>query len=196
ESSVLGNRISHSGDRIAVNGIAPRGFAFPRGAELPSGLQFPMRTDVWTPLTFGEDDLTNRWTLNLAAVARLRDAVTLAAADAQLAALGKRLDAQFAGGKGQIAMHAVTVADQAAAPVRRTLLILLGAVALVLVIACVNVANLLIARTSARARELAVRTALGAGGARLARQLVVENTLLAALGAAGGIVVAAFATRV
>ena len=196
DPSVLGKRISLSGERFTVIGIAPRGFAFPRGAELPSGLQFPMRTDVWTPLTFGEDDLKNRWTLNLAAVARLRDGVTLAAADAQLAALGQRLDAQFAGGKGQIAMHAVTVADQAAAPVRRTLLILLGAVALVLVIACVNVANLLIARTSARARELAVRTALGAGGARLARQLVVENTLLAALGAAGGIVVAAFATRV
>ncbi|PYP66222.1 MAG: hypothetical protein DMD26_08545 [Gemmatimonadetes bacterium] len=194
--SILGKRITLSGERFTVIGVAPPGFAFPRGAELPSGLQFPTRTDVWTPLAFGDNDLKNRWTLNLAAVGRLRDGATTATAEAQLAALGKRLDVQFAGGKGQIGMRAFTLADQAAAPVRRTLLILLGAVALVLVIACVNVANLLIARTSARRRELAVRTALGAGGARLARQLVIENVLLAALGAVGGVAVAALATRV
>src|SRR5437763_2684312 len=194
--SILGKRITLSGERFTVIGVAPPGFAFPRGAELPSGLQFPTRTDVWTPLAFGDNDLKNRWTLNLAAVGRLRDGATMATAEAQLAALGKRLDVQFAGGKGQIGMRAFTLADQAAAPVRRTLLILLGAVALVLVIACVNVANLLIGRTSARRRELAVRTALGAGGARLARQLVIENVLLAALGAVGGVAVAALATRV
>ena len=196
DPSILGKQITLSGERFTVIGVAPRGFAFPRGAELPSGLQFPTRTDVWTPLIFGDIDLRNRWTLNLAAVARLRDGVTLQTAEAQLAAFGKRLDTQFAGGKGQIAMHAVTVADQAAAPVRRTLLILLGAVVLVLVIACVNVANLLIARTGTRRRELAVRTALGAGSARLGRQLVVENVILAALGAVGGVVVAAIGTRV
>ena len=196
DPSVVGKRITLSGERFTVIGVAPRGFAFPRGAELPSGLQFPMRTDVWTPLTFSDDDLKNRWTMNLAAVARLRDGVTPATAAAQLAALGKRLDTQYLGGKGRVGMRAVSVADQAAAPVRRTLLILLGAVALVLIIACVNVANLLIARTAARRRELAVRTALGAASARLARQLVVENLLLAALGAVGGVAVATLWTRV
>src|SRR5438094_307532 len=68
DPSVVGKRITLSGERFTVIGVAPRGFAFPRGAELPSGLQFPMRTDVWTPLTFTDDDLKNRWTLNLAAV--------------------------------------------------------------------------------------------------------------------------------
>jgi putative ABC transport system permease protein len=196
DPAILGKRVTLSGERFTVIGVAPVGFAFPRGAELPSGLQFPARTDVWTPLVFSDFDLQNRWTLNLAAVARLGEGVSPATADAQLAALAKRLDEQFMGGKGRVRLSEISLAEQAAAPVRRTLLILLGAVALVLVIACVNVANLLIARTSARQRELALRTALGAGGARLARQLVVENVLLTGLGAAGGVVIAALATRV
>jgi len=151
---------------------------------------------VWTPLTFTDGDLRNRWTLNLAVVGRRRDAGSTGAVDAQLAALSKRLDVQFAGGTGRVQLYAPSLTKQAAAPVQRTLLVLLGAVVLVLVIACVNVTNLLIARTSARRRELAVRTALGAGSARLGRQLVIENLLLAFLGAVAGMIVAAFGTRV
>jgi predicted permease len=196
DPSILGRAVTLSGERFTIVGIAPRGFSFPRGAELPSGLQFPTRTDVWTPLTFTDSDLNNRWTLNLAVVARRRDAGSTAASDAQLAALSKRLDVQFAGGTGRVQLFAPSLAEQAAAPVQRTLLILLGAVALVLVIACVNVTNLLIARTSTRRRELAVRTALGAGSARLGRQLVIENLALALLGAAAGVALAAFGTRV
>ena len=195
DPSIVGKQITLSGERFTVIGVAPRGFAFPRGAELPSGLQFPLRTDVWTPLIFTDFDLQNRWTLNLAAVARLGDGVSPATANAQLARLAKRLDEQFMQGKGLVHFSAITVADQASAPVRRTLLVLLGAVGLVLVIACVNVANLLIARTAARRRELALRTALGAGGARLARQLVIENVVLTAVGATGGVVLATLATR-
>ncbi|HEY2375618.1 MAG TPA: ABC transporter permease [Gemmatimonadaceae bacterium] len=196
DPSILGKSVTLSGERCTIIGIAPRGLSFPRGAELPSGLQFPTRTEVWTPLTFTDSDLKNRWTLNLAVVARRRDAGSTATTDAQLAALSKRLDAQFAGGTGRVQLYAPSLAEQAAAPVQRTLLVLLGAVALVLVIACVNVTSLLIARTSARGRELAVRTALGAGATRLGRQLVIENVLLALLGAAAGVVLAAFATRV
>ena len=195
DPAIVGKQITLSGERFTVVGVAPRGFAFPRGAELPSGLQFPLRTDVWTPMTFTAFDLQNRWTLNLAAVARLGDGVTPATASAQLASLARRLDQQYMQGKGLVHFGAISVADQAAAPVRRTLLVLLGAVGLVLVIACVNVANLLIARTAARQRELALRTALGAGGARLARQLVIETLMLAALGAMGGVALATFATR-
>jgi putative ABC transport system permease protein len=195
DPSIVGKQITLSGQRFTVIGVAPSGFAFPRGAELPSGLQFPLRTDVWTPLVFTDFDLKSPFTLNLAAVARLADGVTPATASAQLGRLAKRLDEQYTQGKDLVHFSAISVADQAAAPVRRTLLVLLGAVALVLVIACVNVANLLIARTSARQRELAVRTALGAGGTRLARQLVIENIVLTALGAIGGVVLAVFASR-
>ena len=195
DPSIVGKQITLSGERFTVVGVGPRDFAFPRGAELPSGLQFPLRTDVWTPLAFTDLDLQNRWTLNLAAVARLADGVTPAIGNAQLASLAKRLDEQFMQGKGFVHFSAISIAEQAAAPVRKTLLVLLGAVGLVLVIACVNVANLLIARTAGRRRELAVRTAIGAGGARLARQLVVENVALTGLGAIGGVALATFATR-
>src|SRR5690349_16462894 len=195
DPSIVGKQITLSGQRFTVIGVAPRGFAFPRGAELPSGLQFPLRTDVWTPLVFTDFDLQSPFTLNLAAVARLGDGVASATASAQLARLATRLDQQYAQGKELVHFSAISVADQAAAPVRRTLLILLGAVGLVLLIACVNVANLLIARTGARRRELAVRTALGAGGTRLARQLVIENIVLTGLGAMGGVLLAVFASR-
>ena len=196
DPTMLGRSITLSGQSFTVVGVAPRDFAFPRGAELPSGLQFPRRTDVWTPLTFTADDIKNRWTMNLAAVARLRDGITTATAETELGALGKRLDTEFLGGKGRVGMHGLVLADQAAAPVRRTLLVLFSAVILLLVIACVNVANLLIARTGGRRRELAVRAALGAGRARLGRQLAVENILLAVIGAVGGVGLAALATRV
>ena len=195
DPSIVGKRITLSGERFTVIGVAPRGFAFPRGAELPSGLQFPLRTDIWTPLIFSELDLQNRWTLNVAAVARVRDGVNATAVRSQLDGLARRVEAQYLRGKQQIGFNAVTLADQAAAPVRRTLLTLLGAVGLLLVIACVNVANLLIARTAARQRELAVRTALGAGGGRLTRQLVIENVVLSSIGATGGVILAAFAAR-
>ena len=196
DPTIVGKLITLSGERFTVIGVAPRAFAFPRGAELPSGLQFPLHTDIWTPLTFTDFDLKNRWTLNIAAVARLGDGIAPTTARTQLAKLAKRLDEQYLGGKGRIRLDAISLGDQAGAPVRRTLFIILGAVGLVLVIACVNVANLLIARTAQRQRELAVRTALGAGGTRLARQLVIENLILTGLGAVGGVVLATFATRV
>ena len=195
DPSIIGRRITLSGERYTVVGVAPAGFAFPRGAELPSGLQFPTRTEIWTPLVFSDLDLRNRWTLNLAAVGRLRASATPATLAGQLGALAKRLDTQYLRGTGRIGLRAVSLAEQAAVPVRHTLLVLLGAVGLVLLVACVNVANLLIARTGARGRELAVRTALGAGGSRLARQLVIENVSLSIIGAAAGVAIAAVATR-
>jgi predicted permease len=195
DPDILGRPISLDAKRFTVVGVAPREFAFPRGAELPSGLQFPTRTDIWTPIKFSDQDLANRFTLNLAAVARVRHGITAAAANAEIREFGRRLDAQYLKGKGRIGMRTLSLVDQAAAPVRRSLFILLGAVVLVLVIACVNITNLLIARTTARGRELAVRAALGAGAARLARQLVTENVLLALIGAAVGLFFAAGGTR-
>jgi putative ABC transport system permease protein len=196
DPSVVGRQITLSGDRFTVVGVAPPRFAFPRGAELPSGLQFPMRTDVWTPLIFDRQELTERGTLNIAAVARLRPGATMAGANAQLDALARRLATLYPRTNARLGLRAVSLADQAAMPVRRSLLVLLGAVGFVLLIACVNVANLLIARTAARRRELAVRAALGAGTERIARQLVTENVLLALVGAGVGMALAAAATRV
>jgi predicted permease len=196
DRSIVGRQITLSGDRFTVVGVAAPGFAFPRGAELPSGLQFPMRTDVWTPLVFGDQELNERGTLNLAAVARLRAGATFADLNAQLGTLARRLAVQYPRSNAGLGLRAVSLADQAAASVRRSLLILLGAVGFVLLIASVNVANLVVARARARQHELAIRAALGAGAQRIARQLVVENVLLALIGAVFGIALAAAGTRV
>ncbi|HKG92444.1 MAG TPA: ABC transporter permease [Gemmatimonadaceae bacterium] len=190
--SVLGRQITLSGDRYTVIGVMPPGFAFPRGAELPGALQFPARTQLWTPMAFTELELSpqRKGTLNLAAVARLRPGVTPERAEQDLSAVSTALRDSWGGFARGYGMVAVGLREQGVAPVRSRLLLLLGAVALVLLIACANVANLLVARTAARRREMAVRSALGAGRGRLVRQMVAENVVLAAAGAVLGAVLA------
>jgi len=193
---IVGRTVTLSGDRYSVIGVMPRGFAFPRGAELPPGLQFGPRTDIWTPLSFSGTDLTNYGTLNLAAVARLTPGIASRAAESELGTFGARLMRELKVPAGQFAYSMVGLEDQAAKSVRRGLLVLLGAVGFVLLIACTNVANLLIARTGAREREFAVRAALGAGQLRIVRQLVTENIVLALGGAAVGMGIAVWGSRV
>jgi len=193
---IIGRMITLSGERYSIIGVMPRGFAFPRGAELPSGLQFGTRTDVWAPLTFTDQDRQNYGTMNLSAIARLAPGVTPAAARAEIDAFAARRFKELGVPAGRFAYTIVGLEEQAARTVRRGLLVLLGAVGFVLLIACTNVANLLIARTGAREREFAVRAALGAGRLRIVRQLVTENILLALGGAAVGMLVAIWGSRV
>jgi predicted permease len=172
----------------------PTGFAFPRGAELPPGLQFGARTELWTPMRFEESDRRNYATNNLSAIARLRPGASASdfrnASRAQikqfLAVNAPKLDLSY---------NFNDLRTQAGQHVRRGLYLLLASVALLLVIASVNVANLLIARTSSREREFAVRAALGAGRVRIARQLVTENLLLGVVGTVLGVAAAAWGTR-
>ena len=193
---IVGQPVTLSGERYTIIGVMPRGFAFPRGAELPPGLQFGARTDIWAPLVFANGDRTNYGTLNLSAVTRLAPGATPVAARAEISAFGTKLLKQLNSTNWQIAYALVSVEEQAAQTVRRGLLVLLGAVAFVLLIACTNVANLLIARTGAREREFAVRAALGAGQLRIIRQLVTENVVLALGGAAVGMIIAIWGSRV
>jgi predicted permease len=192
---VVGKPVTLSGERYTIIGVMPRGFAFPRGAELPPGLQFGARTDIWAPYVFSDGDRTNYGTLNLSAVARLAPGVTPGAARAEISALGTKLLKQLSA-NWKITYALVSMEEQAAQTVRRGLFVLLGAVGFVLLIACTNVANLLIARTGSREREFAVRAALGAGQLRIVRQLVTENTVLALGGAAVGMLIAIWGSRV
>jgi predicted permease len=195
DSALVGKRINLSGQSFVVVGVMPDGFTFPRGAEMPSGLVFGARSELWTPLTFSEADRKNYGTMNLSAISRLKTGATIArfhaAAESQLreflAANAPTLDLTFAHND---------LREQASKRVRRPLLLLMGAVVLLLIIACANVTNLLIARTGARAREFAVRAALGAGRMRIARQLMTENVLLALCGTAIGLALSVWVTRV
>jgi predicted permease len=195
-SSVIGRRIVLGGEPFTIVGVMPRGFAFPRGAELPPGLQFPTRTELWAPLVFQPEELNLRsyGTLNLAAIGRLRSGVSAAAARNELSAnLATWLRANAP--TLDLDYRLMDLQAQASQHVGRTLVFLLGAAAFVLIVAFANVTNLLVARTSGRQREFAVRAALGAGRSRIARQLVTENLLLAFGGTALGAALSVWATR-
>ena len=194
DPTVVGRTIEMSGERFQVVGVMPPGFAFPRGAELPAGLSFGMRTELWTPMGFTVRERTAYGTQNLAVAARLKPGATLQQLQQAmsiplrqwLAANAPKLDLHY-----QVA----DIRQEAGEHVKLTLYFLLGAVAVLLCIACANVTNLLIVRTARRGREFAVRAALGAGRGRIARQLVTENVILAAGGAAIGLALSVWATR-
>jgi putative ABC transport system permease protein len=168
---------------VPIVGVMPAGFVFP-AAE----------TEMWVPMAFTAHERTLYGSHYLSAVARMKPGVTLDGARADLDRATKRLWEINPGSKGWEVLvdplHEFSVQG-----VKRALLVLLGAVALVLLIACVNVANLLLARGAARQKELAIRAAIGASRVRLIRQLLVEQVALAAVSAAAGVLLAAWLLR-
>src|SRR5262249_10870517 len=128
-----------------------------------------------------------RW---LAMLARVRDDVDVASADRDIEQVSALMETQFPEPFRERRAHLATVQDYTVGDVRKPLLVMLGAVALVLLIACANVANLMLVRATARETEMAVRTALGAGRGRLMRQLLAESVLLSLCGAGVGLLVA------
>ena len=156
---------------------------------LPPGFRFPFDSDIWVPRELLER-LPSRTAHNWHVVARLREGVPLAQARAELSGIAQRLKQQY----GQDTMMAdVAVSplrDALTSNVRPALLVLLGAVGFLLLVACANVVNLLLAQAAARERELAIRSALGAGRNRLVRQFLTEALLLSLTGGALGVIAA------
>jgi predicted permease len=163
----------------------------------PADLKIPAGTDYWRPLVFKPRDVSNeaRGAQWIGGIARLKPDVTLEQAKSAMALVAERLARDYPRTNKDRVMTAMGLQDRIVRNIRPALLILLGAVTLVMLVACVNVANLLLARASGRTREVSVRAALGAGRGRLVQQFLVESVMLGLAGGAGGLLVAYWATQ-
>jgi predicted permease len=183
DPGVLGRTIRLSGETYTVIGVMAPEFQFPSG-------QF----DLWVPLeaSMGKapEQLQNRSLRIFRALGRLARGVTLAQAQGQMSAIAARLAQEHPKTNEGVGIEFVPIYDRLVGGVRTALLVLMGVVALVLLIASANVANLLLARAKSREREIAIRTALGAGRGRLVRQLLTESVLLSGAGSALGVLLA------
>src|SRR4029077_4528682 len=187
---LIGKQLLLNGRNYTVIGVMPASFAFPIPLFGIQGNQFGARVDLWTPIAFTKNELKNRGDRNYSVIARLPDRVSLQQAQLELDGLIANWRHQYPdnykSGEG-FGTKIYPLQEQVVGGMRTGLGILLGAVVFVLVIACANLATMLLARASARERELAIRVALGAGRWRLLRQMLTESVLLALAGAALGV---------
>jgi putative ABC transport system permease protein len=192
ETTAVGQRLKLNDQDYTVVGVMPRGFQFPH-ASLP----FAQPAEVWIPLVYPSEQVAQRQgPYYLSVLAHLKPGVTLSQARAQMNALGQTFEKQYRGYRGPNGEDGgwrITIAplrEEAVGSSRTALLILFGAVGLVLLIACANVANLMLVRATAQQKEVAIRTALGASRWRIARQWLIESLLLALLGSGLGLLLA------
>ncbi|HEX6059009.1 MAG TPA: ABC transporter permease [Gemmatimonadaceae bacterium] len=181
-SDAIGRTLTFGDRAHTVVGVMPRGFDYPAGAQL------------WVPREI--DPLnTSRTAHNFQMVGRLADGVSIAQARADLGAVARRVKQELGDATWMVDADVASLRDELVGGVRPALLVLLGASAVLLVIACANVANLLLAKAATRQRELAVRRALGAGVGRLVQQFLVEALVLSLAAGALGVVLAAWGVR-
>jgi putative ABC transport system permease protein len=195
DPGILGREIMVNGNSLTIIGIMPPGFDFPRGAEFPPLFAFANRTDIWIPIKWDVANWQSRINRGLVVLGRLRPGVSLSQAKAELDAYAARQAKNSPNYHSGWTINLVSLPQQVAGKSRTALLLLFASAGLLLLIACVNVAHLLLARGVARERELATRVALGAGRARVVRQLLTESVLLSALGGCLGLLSAQWCIR-
>ncbi len=183
ETKVLNQTVRLSGQNYTVIGVMPATFRFGE-----------TDVDLWTPMAFTAEAAQNRGGHFLTAIGQLKPGVTVEQARTEMLTMAGRLAAQYPETNLGWSVKLLPLQETVVRDIKPALLVLLGAVTFVLLIACANVANLLLARAAGRQKEIAVRSALGAGRARIIRQLLTESLLLASVGGAAGLLLAKWGT--
>jgi putative ABC transport system permease protein len=193
DPGIVGRAVTFGGRDYTIVGVLPASLVYPFNSDVP---------DVWR--TFAEDATPSssdppmteeRGAHFVGSLARLRPGITYAQANSEVDAIGNRLADQYPDTNKYTTFRIESALDSLVGSLKPQLRVLLGAVAFVLLIGCANIANLLLARTTARQREMAIRSAMGAGRARIMRQLLIEAGMISLAGGACGLIVAAWGTE-
>jgi putative ABC transport system permease protein len=183
EANALGKPLQMAGKTLDIIGVMPPGFGFPD------------RTDIWYPANTIYSETESRSAHNYRVIGRLQNGVRLQQAQAEMTGIGARLEQKYPDSNKGKSVAVTQLRDEMVSNFRMTLYVMLAAVGVILLIACANLANMLLAKAVARAREIAIRTAIGATRNRIVRQLITESVLLALVAGGVGVILAFWGSR-